>query len=84
MHWQEHAACRGEDPELFFPASTSGPDHERQIRAAKAVCELCTVRFECLQDAMGRHAQDGIWGGMTDVERKRLALSHGTRPRQLA
>lgn len=84
MHWQELAACRGEDPELFFPTSTAGPEYDRQVRTAKAVCEICEVRFECLQDAVARQAHDGIWGGMTDVERKRLALSHGARRRQPA
>lgn len=84
MHWHDRAACREEDPELFFPTSVSGPDHDRQVSMAKAVCERCEVRYECLQDAIARQVKDGIWGGMTDIERRRLALTGGVRRRNLA
>lgn len=84
MHWHDHAACRDEDPELFFPTTTAGPDHDRQVAMAKAVCERCDVRYECLEDAIIRQAKDGIWGGMTEVERRRLALSGAARRRNLA
>lgn len=79
MYWHDRAACREEDPELFFPTATSGPDHDRQVTMAKSVCERCDVRHECLEDAIARQIKDGIWGGLTDVERKRLALTGGTR-----
>lgn len=75
MYWHERAACRDEDPELFFPVSASSPEYERQVTMAKSVCERCQVRFECLQDAVVRQAKDGIWGGLTEVERKRLSLT---------
>lgn len=79
MHWHDRAACRDEDPELFFPTATSGPEYERQVRLAKAVCERCDVRRQCLEDAIRRQVRDGIWGGMTDVERRRLVLANAGR-----
>lgn len=83
MHWHDHAACRDEDPELFFPTSSSGPDHDRQVAMAKAVCERCEVRTACLEEAVRRQVRDGIWGGMTDTERRRLSLAHVARRRML-
>lgn len=79
MYWHDSAACRDEDPELFFPTTTSGPEHDRQVSMAKAVCERCAVRYNCLEDALLRRVKDGIWGGMTDIERRRLALTNSAR-----
>ena len=65
------AACRGVDPELFFPVGTSGPA-QAQALAAKAVCRHCAVRLECLSQALSTHQKDGVWGGLDPVERHQL------------
>ncbi|GHF47645.1 WhiB family redox-sensing transcriptional regulator [Amycolatopsis bartoniae] len=69
--WQERAACRDEDPELFFPVSAMGPG-ARQVAQAKAVCARCPVRAECLQYALDTGLDHGIFGGTTDAERRKL------------
>jgi WhiB family redox-sensing transcriptional regulator len=69
--WRRHAVCRGEDPELFFPLGSAGPALA-QIVAAKAVCARCPVREECLRFAMRTGQGYGIWGGLTEDERRNL------------
>jgi len=60
-------ACRGEDPELFFPVTAAGPALT-QAFAAKAVCFRCAVRAACLSYAQAT-GQAGIWGGTTQDDR---------------
>lgn len=67
--WRHRAACRDEDPELFFPIGTSGPALE-QVEQAKAVCRRCPVAAECLTWALDRPEEYGIWGGLTEGERR--------------
>lgn len=74
LDWRMQAACRSKDPELFFPTSTSGPAL-RQVEAAKAVCHQCPVCAQCLDWAIGSGIDDGIWGGMTETERRSVARS---------
>jgi WhiB family redox-sensing transcriptional regulator len=70
--WRDLAACREEDPELFFPAG-EGSGYAGQIADAKEVCEArCPVRDACLADAMKVPAEFGIRGGLTAAERKAL------------
>lgn len=69
--WRSRAACRDSDPETFFPAAEAGPAYERQVAEAKAVCAGCPVRAECLDEALAR-IPDGIAGGLTPAERRRL------------
>jgi WhiB family redox-sensing transcriptional regulator len=64
-YWQEDAACRGADPDELFAEST------RQKRA-KAVCEGCPVRIDCLVEALDNRIEWGVWGGMTERERRSL------------
>ena len=71
MEWLRRAACVGEDPELFFPVGTTGPAAS-QIDAAKAVCVRCDVRLECLEWAMGTSQGSGVWGGLSEEERRAL------------
>ena len=72
MSWLDGAACRGMDALLFF-----GPDREprpeREIREAKAkaVCQLCPVRAQCLDYALRNSIRHGIWGGLNGEERAR-------------
>jgi hypothetical protein len=77
--WRARAACRGVDPELFFPAAERGPVRAVQVAAAKAVCAGCPVRAECLDEALARIPY-GIAGGLTENERRRLR-THGGRTR---
>ena len=67
--WRRLAACRDADPELFFPVSASGPSMD-QITQAKAICADCPVRRQCLVFALSTRQKHGIWGGMTEQERR--------------
>ncbi len=69
--WLSDGSCRDEDPELFFPISSAGPA-VRQILAAKAVCDRCAVRQECLRFALEDAHSHGVWGGTTEDERKAI------------
>jgi WhiB family transcriptional regulator, redox-sensing transcriptional regulator len=71
MDWRHRAACRDEDPELFFPVGTSGPAL-LQITEAKAVCRRCPVNAECLNWALTSGQDAGVWGGMSEDERRAL------------
>ena len=63
------AACRHADPELFFPVSASGPSLD-QVTQAKAICAGCPVRQQCLAFAMDTRQDHGVWGGMSEEERR--------------
>ncbi len=69
--WRDTAACRDTDPDLFFPVGTTGPAID-QIAAAKAVCEVCPSREECLQFALATNQDSGVWGGTSEDERRKL------------
>jgi WhiB family redox-sensing transcriptional regulator len=71
--WRDRALCAQVDPELFFPDKGESP------RPAKRVCASCEVRVECLQDALDRREPFGIWGGLSERERRVLAR----QPRQV-
>jgi WhiB family transcriptional regulator, redox-sensing transcriptional regulator len=71
MDWRHDAACRDEDPELFFPVGNSGPAL-LQIAEAKAVCHRCTVASDCLAWALASGQDAGVWGGMSEDERRAL------------
>ncbi|MDX3526699.1 WhiB family transcriptional regulator [Streptomyces sp. ID05-39B] len=69
--WRQRAACRHEDPELFFPIGTSGPAL-LQTEQAKAVCRRCPVRAQCLEWALETDQSLGVWGGTSETERHAL------------
>ncbi len=69
MDWRARAACRDEDPELFFPLGDSGPAL-MQIEDAKAVCRSCNVVTDCLSWALESGQDSGIWGGLSESERR--------------
>lgn len=77
--WRHRAACRDEDPELFFPVSDVGPG-ARQATQAKAVCARCPVQSECLNYALDNGLHHGIFGGTTERERRNLARTSHGRP----
>ncbi len=64
--WQSRANCMGVDPELFFP------ERGAATREAKAVCRGCVVQQECLEYAIAHGEKFGIWGGMSERERRRV------------
>ena len=70
-HWQQRAACKDEDPELFFPLGNTGPAL-LQIEEARAVCRRCEVVDQCLQWALEQKDVDGVWGAMSEDERRAL------------
>ena len=73
--WRHHAACRGTpDPDIFFPIGNTGPALE-QIEAAKEICLPCPVRMECLEWAIETRQDSGVWGGLSEDERRILRRS---------
>jgi WhiB family redox-sensing transcriptional regulator len=66
--WRHDAACRDLDTAIFFPDS----EDASESAAAKAVCSGCPVRAACLEFALSTRQDDGVWGGLTEVERRRL------------
>ena len=71
MEWVHRARCKDEDPELFFPVGTTGPAATQTTRA-KSVCQRCDVRAECLEWAMATGQDSGVWGGLSEEERRSL------------
>jgi WhiB family transcriptional regulator, redox-sensing transcriptional regulator len=67
--WRELAACRGHDPELFFPLGPAGRSLHDAERAM-AICAHCPVQRACLDFALDTSQEYGIWGGLTEAERR--------------
>lgn len=78
MDWRDRAACRGEDPELFFPVGRDDVDRP-EIDAAKEICDRCPVLDECLDYALQTRQPEGIWGGLTSTGRRALARRRARR-----
>lgn len=78
--WYEEAACASYPAELFFPPS----DAPSAANAAKAICEGCPVREECLSFALETAQAEGVWGGMNAGERRRLRRRLRDRERRRA
>jgi WhiB family redox-sensing transcriptional regulator len=66
LGWQERALCAQTDPEAFFPEKGGS------TREAKKVCTTCEVRGECLEYALTNDERFGIWGGLSERERRKL------------
>ena len=66
LAWQEQSLCAQTDPEAFFPEKGGS------TREAKKVCGSCEVRTECLDYALRHDERFGIWGGLSERERRRL------------
>ena len=69
--WQEQALCAQTDPEAFFPEKGGS------TRQAKRICRACGVRDECLEFALEHDERFGIWGGLSERERRRLKRQIG-------
>lgn len=66
--WHLLGLCRGSDPGVFYPS----PDDDSEADAAKAVCDSCPVRQPCLEFALNTREKHGVWGGLTERERRRV------------
>jgi len=64
--WRQLASCRDLDTAMFFPAS------DEESAPAQAVCADCPVRAACLEFALITRQDDGVWGGLTETERRRV------------
>ncbi|EHY88772.1 Transcription factor WhiB [Saccharomonospora azurea NA-128] len=64
--WQERALCAQTDPEAFFPEKGGS------TREAKRICQVCEVRDDCLEYALAHDERFGIWGGLSERERRKL------------
>ena len=71
MNWRDLAGCVGVDPELFFPAGDTGPAL-LQLEVAKGYCRHCKVAEICLGWAIGSGQEAGVWGGLSEEERRAL------------
>ena len=69
--WQERALCAETDPEAFFPEKGGS------TREAKMICTGCEVKAECLEYALANDERFGIWGGLSERERRRLKRAAG-------
>lgn len=78
MQWRQRAACRDQDPDLFFPIGSTGPALD-QAERAKAVCARCEVCDQCLEWAQTTSQAAGIWGGKTEDERRSLRRRRRSR-----
>jgi len=84
MTWRDRAACLGAEYELFFPVGISR-EALAQTEEAKAVCRGCAVQEACLKWALDAHEDHGVWGGLSEDERRpltgrriRMYVPHGT------
>ncbi len=78
--WRSRAACLRLDTDLFFPRDETEWD-EQQVEDAKAVCRTCAVQSVCLEFALATRQKLGIWGGLTDDERRSLRRRRARRSR---
>lgn len=64
--WRERGACKGLDPQVFYPES------DEEAEEAKTVCRGCSVQTACLEHALAAREKEGVWGGATERERRRI------------
>ena len=76
LGWQEKANCKGANADLFFP------ERGASTRKAKTICAACQVRVECLEFALLESEKFGIWGGLSERERRRIRKQRASAPRR--
>lgn len=81
--WRDVALCRDTSPDLFFPVGTTGPALD-QIAAAKAVCNECLAKVECLEFALSSNQDSGVWGGASEEERRQMRRERNAARRAAA
>jgi WhiB family redox-sensing transcriptional regulator len=74
--WQSRANCMGVDPDLFFP------ERGASTKEAKEVCRGCVVKDDCLEFALRNSEKFGIWGGMSERERRRVRRARALSARK--
>lgn len=75
LAWADHGSCTNADPDLFFPQPGADTSY------ARSICRACPVRLHCLDYALESGQKHGIWGGMTESQRRRLRRrSHPSNP----
>ena len=80
MNWLNESRCLTEDPELFFPVGNTGPAVD-QIEQAKSVCRECGVSTQCLEYAIKENQDTGVWGGLSEDERRAIRRQIAARHR---
>ena len=72
--WQQRGLCRANDSEIFFPPAhfEHKPEREERESRAKAICQGCPVRIECLTWALEVREPHGVWGGASESDRKQM------------
>jgi WhiB family redox-sensing transcriptional regulator len=78
VEWRDEAACRDEDTDIFFPLT------DEDAGPALAICATCPVREECLEFALITRQDDGVWGGLTETQRRRLRRRRREQARRAA
>ena len=76
LAWQDLANCRGADPDLFFP------ERGASTRTAKSICRESAVRAECLEFAIVSSEKFGIWGGLSERERRKIRRERAASARR--
>lgn len=76
-NWQDRANCLGVDPDLFFP------ERGASTREAKEVCRGCVVQSDCLEFALQNGEKFGIWGGLSERERRRIRRQRAASARSI-
>jgi WhiB family transcriptional regulator, redox-sensing transcriptional regulator len=66
LSWRQRAACRGLSSDIFYPIS------ENETDIAKSICATCPVAGACLEFALGNREREGVWGGTSERERRRI------------
>ncbi len=79
--WWGAAACRNAEPDLFFPISATAASRTT-VQRAKQVCASCPVSTQCLSYALRHRQEQGIWGGLTDDERRLLSRRQAASERR--
>lgn len=82
LDWREFADCAQVDPEMWFPESPSSAERDQAL----LICEACPVRIECLTESLATGSTEGMWGGFSESDRKRMfrAVAAGERPEAVA
>jgi WhiB family transcriptional regulator, redox-sensing transcriptional regulator len=70
LHWVADAVCVQIDPEMFHPKKGEDSNHGKAVK--RVFCQRCPVKSECLEHALDDPGLSGIWGGMTENERRRM------------
>jgi WhiB family redox-sensing transcriptional regulator len=75
MNNKHYAACLNSITNVFFPNTTCKP-WSNEVQRAKMICSTCLVKDECLKMALLYDEPDGIWGGLTYMERKQVSAKN--------